>query len=98
MQRGSEAETTVIDTRAGDHYRAGHIPGARSWPRSGPAEIPTAIEALPRRRRLVVYCAGVECEDAGIVAQRLRELGFARVGIYRGGWEEWTENGGAVER
>lgn len=98
MQRVNGAEATVVDTRARDRYRAGHVPGAVSWPRFGTAEIPAAIGTLSRSRRLIVYCSGVACEDAEVVARRLRALGFTRVGIYRGGWEEWTENGGAVER
>jgi rhodanese-related sulfurtransferase len=46
---------------------------------------------------VIVYCSGT-CENAAIVARRLADLGYERVGIYGGGKADWIEHGLPVER
>jgi rhodanese-related sulfurtransferase len=94
VQRAIEGGATIFDARKQDEFVVGHIPTARNLPRndfdpySGPL-----VAKLTKHAFIVVYCSGLECTDAEIVARKLQRLGFDQVGIYRGGWEEWRENG-----
>jgi rhodanese-related sulfurtransferase len=42
---------------------------------------------------MVIYCSGGSCEDSGLLAETLKKLGYTNVGIFRGGWDEWTHAG-----
>jgi DNA-binding transcriptional ArsR family regulator len=70
----------LVDLRPSDEYRAGHLPGAWSYP--FPELAGANIEALRSRERLVAYCRGPWCvmaregvralNDRGVPAKRLR--------------------------
>jgi rhodanese-related sulfurtransferase len=87
---GRGAEIVVLDARAPDAYRRGHLPGARSLPhRLVDAE---STARLPRDALLVVYCAGPGCNAATKAAAKLSALGFA-VKELIGGIEYWERSG-----
>ncbi len=53
---------------------------------------------LPDRRApIVVYGAG-GATSSDAVAQRLEQLGYTAVAVYRGGKEDWVEHGLPLER
>lgn len=84
-----------VDARNPDEFRAGHIPGALSVP--APADsgaLRQAIQSLHADARpVVVYCSGVLCEDADVLASHLHAIDPRKsIFIYRGGWEEWQAN------
>lgn len=83
----------VLDARALIFYRLGHVPGALSLPRD---DFEGAFQLFRERfgndqsRPLVVYCADASCADAALVKKALSALGYSNVGIFVGGWSEWT--------
>ena len=55
------------------------------------------LKDLPRDKEVVTYCACPE-DEAGIrAAEILRDAGFKRVRILKGGWQAWLAAGGPVE-
>ncbi|QWD74141.1 rhodanese-like domain-containing protein [Polynucleobacter sp. TSB-Sco08W16] len=76
----------VLDLRAEDAYKAGHLPGAKLASGAGVA---AAIEALKldRKRPLVLVC------DTGSLSRKalaeVKKLGFEEVGVLEGGVQAW---------
>ena len=70
------ADVVVIDARSGDAYRAGHIPGALSFPHR--EMNPTSTVRLDRSKVYVVYCDGIGCNASTKAAhKRLSREGIA---------------------
>lgn len=85
-------EGLILDARPEIFHRLGHVPGALSFPR----EDFDAVYAKMRSRLdsdkgqlLLVYCSGASCEDSQMVADGLAKLGYRRVFVFKGGWDEW---------
>src|SRR4051794_25964731 len=79
----------LIDSRSGEAYAAGHLPGALNLPRPyAPAGLPGGL--------LVVYCWGPACNGATKAARELASLGRP-VKEMIGGFEYWLREGHAVE-
>ena len=90
--------SAVLDARPRELYRAGHVPGAWPCPAGDvDASLAEHVADLDPAAPVAVYCDGAACADSLEVALELKARGFARVGLYPGGWSEWTANGGAVE-
>ena len=92
----------ILDARRSDVYAAGHIPSAQSLPvwEDGLQEKIARLGAnhadpiLP----MVVYCAGGECEDSHLLAQKLWLAGYRNLRIYDGGFPEWEARGWPTHR
>ena len=56
------------------------------------------LKDVPRDREVVTYCACPNDEASVKAAQILRESGFKRVHVLRGGWVAWKKSNGQVER
>jgi thiosulfate/3-mercaptopyruvate sulfurtransferase len=97
--------TAIVDSRPTDVWRTGHVPGAVSLPWSeslvgpepeallkAPAEL---LEQFTRAgvtpdREVITYCgAGVWSAQSYFV---LRLLGYPRVRLYDGSWQEWVQD------
>jgi rhodanese-related sulfurtransferase len=90
------------DARRTNAYGEGHIPGALSLPvwEDG---LPQRIAALGAKAMgtdlpLVVYCAGGECEDSKLLAQKLWLAGYRNLRVYTGGFPEWASRGWPVRK
>lgn len=91
MQRLADDGTAIIlDARTEADYQAGHIPGALPFPHN---EAETAFAAyelmLLPGEPIVVYCAGLECDDSLQLGMFLRDRGFTNILIYAGGYTAW---------
>lgn len=80
----------VIDTRSPEHYAAGHIPGAISFPHRTMDDHSTAN--LDRSKTYVVYCDGIGCNGSTKGAWKLARLGF-QVKELLGGLDFWKRDG-----
>ena len=81
-----------VDARDSRHYDSGHIPGAYQLDRYYPQNhLPTVLPACLNALRVVVYCAGGECEDSHFAAQLLKDAGVPAesLAVYAGGMTEW---------
>lgn len=91
-------DTLLVDAREADRFRAGRIPGAVSLLLATAREqLVTAPVADDPDRPMIVYCGGLDCEDALELALLLRRFGYRRVSLFAGGWAEWQAAGGATE-
>lgn len=83
-----------LDARPAEEYAAGHIPGAASFPEDEADErIEEALLLCGEAGMTVVYCAGIDCDEAHLVARRLREAGVDAVRVFAGGLNEWRAAG-----
>lgn len=93
----------LVDVREADEFEAGHLPGARHYPR-GFLEVKADLEhpkrdawlSADRDRPMVLYCGGGH--RSALAAQALQQMGFTRLVSMAEGWRGWTERGYPVER
>lgn len=82
----------VVDTRPGDEFAAGHIPGA--------VNIPLEFVAAKRflaARAVVLVNNGFRRRPLLRARRRMLAAGFSRVGILDGGITAWRRNGGEMD-
>jgi rhodanese-related sulfurtransferase len=80
----------LVDTRSGEAWAQGHVPGAVHLPGR---ELPErAARELDRSVPVVTYCWGPGCNGATRAALTLALLGF-RVREMIGGFEYWAREG-----
>jgi len=89
----------ILDARRTDTYAAGHLPGARSLPvwEDGLAAKVALLKADPLLP-MIVYCAGGDCQDSHLLAQKLWLAGYRNLRIYAGGFPDWEARGWPVHR
>jgi rhodanese-related sulfurtransferase len=95
MDRPDRDGWELIDVREAEEFAAGHLPGARHYPR-GFLEVRADLEhykrdpwLADRSRKLVLYCGGGH--RSALAAQTLQRMGFEHVRSMAGGWTGWTE-------
>jgi rhodanese-related sulfurtransferase len=89
-----------VDARDDRHYQEGHVPGAYQFDPYYPEEhLLAVLPACLNATKVVVYCAGGDCEDSEFAALALIEAGIPqeRLFIYAGGMTEWATNGVPIE-
>ncbi len=96
-----EQELTVfVDARDDRHYQEGHVPGAYQFDRYYPEKhLPAVLPVCLNATKVVVYCAGGDCEDSEFAALALKEAGVPQehLFVYASGMTEWATNGVPVE-
>ena len=81
-------QVTLLDVRGEDEWRSGHVPGSINVP---VAKLEQQADSFPRGRRVIVHCqSGAR---AAIAASVLRARGLSDVGVFAGGYAEWTAAG-----
>lgn len=87
-----ERNFVLVDTLPEKSFAKGHLPGAINIVSDDILQ--RAPERLPDKHALVVvYCASATCKRAGLSAERLESLGYARVHHYLGGKKNWVAAG-----
>ena len=85
-----ESGALLLDVREPDEWVSGHAPDARHVPMS---DVPNALDALPRDRRVVAVCrSGAR---SGRVTEFLVAQGFDVVNL-AGGMQAWASAGHPV--
>lgn len=91
------ADITLVEALPEKYWRDGHLPGAVQIDHIEVAE--KAGEMLPDRgARIVVYCAGTECQNSTKAASALEALGYTDVYEYVEGKKDWVEAGLPLEK
>jgi rhodanese-related sulfurtransferase len=92
-----------LDARRTSVYEQGHIAGARPYS-VWESDIDEKVNKLFEERGdpqaqslpIVIYCSGGECEDSHMLAQKLWGIQFNDVYVYKDGFPDWQQHGGAV--
>jgi rhodanese-related sulfurtransferase len=88
----NKGDALILDARPEIFHRLGHVPGALSLPRedfdAAYAKLRSRLET-DKGQSLLVYCSDAACEDSQMVADGLSKLGYRRVFVFKGGWDEW---------
>jgi rhodanese-related sulfurtransferase len=98
-----QLKVPFLDARRSQDFEAGHLPGAWSLPvwEAGLEARITGFEARANpqpRAPIAIYCSGGDCEDSRLLAQKLVELGYRNLLIYRDGYPDWIAQGRPVSR
>jgi len=106
VARASRGGAVLLDTRSPAEYARGHLPGAVSWDwfkavpmdswdcARDPVELLAEWKALGigPDDEVAVYCrSGMRAAHTYLV---LKHVGFPRVRLYDGSWQEWERHGG----
>jgi rhodanese-related sulfurtransferase len=85
-------EVIIIDARTEENYSRGKIGNAINiYPYDDEQKMMESIFSLPQDKPIIVYCDGGSCDLSHLLAKNLLSLGFKRVFLYAGGWEEWSQ-------
>jgi rhodanese-related sulfurtransferase len=89
-------DLVLVEALPERYYRHSHLPGAINIPHDAVDALAPAL--LPDKdTEIVVYCASGPCQNSGIAANRLLELGYTHVADYHEGKAEWLEAGLPIE-
>jgi rhodanese-related sulfurtransferase len=87
-------EVLFLDARDPADFQEAHIKGALNLPvRHLDLYYPKMKNALPKDAEIVVYCESPECNASLYLAEELIALGYVRIEVMLGGWEEWEDSG-----
>jgi rhodanese-related sulfurtransferase len=87
----------LVEALPEKYFRQAHLPGAINIPHDAVDGLAPAM--LPDKdAEIVVYCANAPCQNSGVAAERLAQLGYARVCDYHEGKADWIEAGYPVEK
>jgi rhodanese-related sulfurtransferase len=89
----------IIDARMKARFDEGHIPGAFNLDYyEFQKEIDSVIPVLSKDEEILVYCEGVSCEASDLLSKELYAIGFTKLLLFEGGFEEWSAAGLKVEK
>jgi rhodanese-related sulfurtransferase len=81
-----------IDARDIADYDAGHIQGALNIPYHEYEKYKNRLDNLPKDQVYITYCSAA-CDVSIDMAYAMAKLGFKKVYIFHGGWDEWKAAG-----
>lgn len=81
-----------IDARDISDFQAGHIQGAMNIPYHDFEKYRETLEGLPKDQVYVTYCSA-SCDVSIDMAYAMAKMGFKKVYIFHGGWDEWKDAG-----
>lgn len=82
-------QLVIIDSRLGEEYAKGHIPGAVSLLDTTMSEAALSRIAPDRTTPLLFYCNGERCLRSSNAASHAATWGYRTIYWFRGGWQEW---------
>ncbi|MCX6149803.1 MAG: rhodanese-like domain-containing protein [Ignavibacteriales bacterium] len=82
-----------IDARDKWDFADGHIPNALNIPEYSFDNSNPILQTIPLDKTIVTYCGGDDCDISSKLAENLFGLGYKKVFIFFGGWNEWIKAG-----
>ena len=80
-----------IDARDESDFLAGHILNSINIPFDDFDNHKQKLFSISKKKPVVIYCAGTECDLSHLLANMLFEKGYKQVYVFFGGWGEWNE-------
>jgi rhodanese-related sulfurtransferase len=87
-----------IDAREPDDYQYAHIKNAINIPFDHFDEYKHLLNDIDKERIIVTYCAGTDCDLSILLGNILFDMGYKKVYIFFGGWNEWLKANYPVEK
>jgi len=81
-----------IDARSKEEFAEGHIKGAINIPFYGSENYLSVINSLNKKEIVITYCSGADCDISILSGDELFKMGFKRVYVFIGGFDEWTKS------
>jgi len=81
-----------IDARDVSDYEAGHVQGAINIPYHDLEKYRDKLNDLPKEQVYVTYCSSA-CDVSIDMAYAMAKMGFKKLYIFHGGWDEWKNAG-----
>ncbi|RJP67238.1 MAG: rhodanese-like domain-containing protein [Ignavibacteriales bacterium] len=78
-----------VDARDKWDFADGHIKGAINIPEYSFDKSNPVLKSIPKNKTIITYCGGDDCEMSEKLAEYFYELGYKKVFIFFGGWNEW---------
>ena len=94
----AQKQAVLLDARSKNEYEQGHIPGAINIPYESMQDDMAKIDSLHQDKWVVCFCDGPPCDLGELLANELFGMGFPKVAIFQGGMNEWTKQGGKIEK
>jgi rhodanese-related sulfurtransferase len=94
--REQHEDFVLIDVLPEEAFNDAHIPDSLNIPlRQADFESQVQNAAGSKEKKVVVYCAGFECDASRNAAKKLDDAGFPDVYAYEGGVKEWQKKSGS---
>ena len=90
LQETIGKEGVIIDSRLPEYYQEGHITGAINISFEEIDNYVAKLTEINQDTMVVIYCDGGDCELSFDLAVYMIGIGYLRVYVYEGGWEEWS--------
>ena len=81
--------TLFIDAREPEDYRLAHIKNAINLPMDHFDDYKYMLEKIGKDQSIVTYCAGTDCDLSIVLSNVLYDMGYKKLYIFFGGWNEW---------
>ena len=81
-----------IDARDESDYNAGTIQGAVNIPYHKLDQFKDKLNGMPKEQVYVVFCSAA-CDVSIDLAYAMAKMGFTKLYIFHGGWDEWKKAG-----
>ncbi len=81
--------TKFIDARNREDYLRNHITNSINIPFYQFEEFKSELSKIEKSKPFVIYCNGKDCDMSDMLADVLFEMGYKKIYLFVGGWEEW---------
>ncbi len=93
--KDSHEKFVLINVLSAETFNEAHIDDSINIPlKQADFEAQVEEAAGGKDRKVVTYCAGLECPASHDAAEKLEKAGFTDVSAYEGGTKEWLEKSG----
>jgi len=89
-----ESGPKVINVLDKKFYDDAHIPGSINI---SIMDVEKRAEKWPKSTEIVVYCSNYKCTASGMIAKKLKKMGFEKVFAYEAGMAGWKQAGLPVD-
>lgn len=87
-----------LDARNQMDFLNAHIKGAINLPYDSFDEFKNILNNISNDEPVVTYCGGDDCDLSIMLGEELHKMGYKKVYIFFGGWNEWLKAGYPVEK
>ena len=88
LEAALENEIQLLDVRTVGEFKAGHIKGALNIDAMQAEKLENYAQKLDKNKAVYLYChSGGRSQQA---SKRLKNIGFAKIYDYSGGYSEWS--------